>query len=132
MGDVIRPFQVRSSRRERPRRLRLYFDSGSPYAFIKRSACRGFNAVMRLPFPEPFDGLGSGRFQAREFLHFEARLMGIWCRHAAYVVEDAILTEDEDMLVGHDFTQKFDVSLNSRKRDVILNKVSLRRAEIVR
>lgn len=68
----------------------------------------------------------------REKCDLVARVDGRLIEVEAYVVEDAILTEDEDMLVGHDFTQKFDVSLASKKRDVILNKVSLQRAQIVR
>jgi hypothetical protein len=132
MGDVICAFPVRSGRGEKPRRLRLYFDSGSPYTFIKRSACRGFANVFRLARHEDFGGLGNGRFSARAFIHLEIQLLGIWCRHAAYVVDDAVLTEDEDLLVGHDFTQKFNVDIASRRRRVILHRSSLRRAQIVR
>lgn len=132
MGDVIKTFPVRSCEGEKPRRLRLYFDTGSPYTFIKESACRGFVNILRLAKPVRFGGLGNGKFQASEFLHFEVRLLGIWCRHAAYVVPDEVLDERYDLLVGHDFMQKFDVNIASKKRDVILDRGALKMAQTVR
>jgi hypothetical protein len=132
VGDVIRSFPVRSVEGERSRRLRLYFDSGSPYTFIKRSAAAGFRNLFTLAKPQSFGGLGNGRFTARGLLHIEVRLLGIWCRHAAYVIDEGLLEPDVDALVGHDFMQKFDVNIASRKKDLILNRASLKRAQVVR
>ena len=132
MGDVIKGFPVRSYQGEKPRRLRLYFDTGSPYTFIKRSACRGLRAVYDLPKPMAFGGLGNGRFLAPQGAFLEVRLLGVWCRHAAYVVPDDVLEQRYDLLVGHDFMQKFAVNIASRKRDVLLDRGALRMAQTVR
>lgn len=132
MGDVIRFFQVRSAIGERSKRLRLYFDTGSPYTFIKHSAAKGFRQVISLSPPEGFGGLGNGRFKADRMMHLQVRMLGIWCRHAAYVVSDDVLDERYDLLVGHDFMQKFDVGLASKKRDVILDRGALKMAQTVR
>ncbi len=132
MGDVIRAFPVRTFDGEKPRRLRLYFDTGSPYTFIKQSACRGFRAVYALPKPKSFGGLGDGKFFAPQGAFLEVRLLGIWCSHAAYVVPDEVLEERYDLLVGHDFMQKFDVNIASQKRDVILDRGALKMAQTVR
>ncbi len=132
MGDVIRPFPVRSGAGERPRRLRLYFDSGSPYTFIRESAAVGLHNQLSLLRPKSFGGLGNGRFVARRMVHIEIRMLGYWCSHLAYTIDDNLLESDVDMLVGHDFMQKFDVNIASRKKDVVLNRFSLRRAQIVR
>ena len=118
MDDVIKTFPVRSHRRDKPRKLRLYFDSGSPYTLIKRSACRGFKAILRLPGPIDFGGLGNGRSKAAEMIHLEVRMLGIWTRHSAYVVDDAVLEQDEDLLVGHDFMQKFDFVYDCKAKDI--------------
>ena len=132
MGDVIRPFPVRSVEGEKLRLLRLYFDSGSPYTFIKRSAAAGYRNLFSLVKPKSFGGLGNGRFTAGGLLHIEVRMLGIWCSHTAYVIDDDHLESDVDMLVGHDFMQKFDVNIASRKKEVVLNRFSLKRAQIVR
>ena len=132
MGDVIKVFPVRSSRHEKPVPLRMYFDSGSPYTFIRMAAARRFRGLSTLPEPMDFAGLGEGRFYASHGLFFEVRLLIHWCRHSAYVVDDEILAEDYDVLVGHDFMQKFNVGLSPKKRDVVLDPSSLRLAQTVR
>ena len=132
MGDVIKPFSVRSSSCDRARKLKLYFDSGSPYTFIKSSSTRGFKAVWSLPKPLDFGGMGDGVFEAQRMMHLEVCMLRIWVRHSAYVVADSVLDDDEDLLVGHDFMQKFDVKIDSRRRDVILNRGALRRSQKVR
>ncbi len=45
-------------------------------------------------------------------MHVEVKLLEFWGAHYCYVIADSILKEDEDVLVGHDFMQKFDVRLN--------------------
>lgn len=132
MGDVIEVFGVRSSTGERARPLRLYFDSGSPCTFIKISACRGFKNLLPLAKPKPFGGLGDGAFRATHILDMEVRLLGIWCRHPTYVIPDDVLSDKEDVLIGHDFMQKFDVNIHSRQKRVVLDSASLRAAQIVR
>ncbi|MBI3099439.1 MAG: hypothetical protein HYY93_14605 [Planctomycetes bacterium] len=134
MGDVIRAFPVRSTKGERSRRLRLYFDTGSPYTFVKRSACAGMRDVFRLSRPADFGGLGNGHFEARDGMFMEVRLLGFWCRHYAYVVEDKELDLIYDVLVGHDFIQKFDISLRSRRggKGVVLDRETLLMSQRVR
>jgi hypothetical protein len=132
MGDIVKGFPVRSYEGDRAKRLRLYFDTGSPYTFVKRSACRGFAEVFGLAKSRSFSGLGNGRFHASHIMSLEVRLLSIWCRHYAYVVDDYVFEEDKDLLVGHDFMQKFNVRLDWERGDVLLNRASLRRAQKVR
>ncbi len=132
MGDILKTYRVRSAKGERPRKLRLYFDSGSPFTFVKRSACRGLANVLGLRIPQRFGGLGNGSFMATHVVNLEVELLGIWCRHLSFVVPDSVLTEDEDGLVGHDFMQQFDIHLALKRRDVVLNKAALKRAQVVR
>lgn len=132
MGDVIKVFPTRSYTGESARSLRLYFDTGSPYTFIKESAVRGFRGVLRLPRPREFGGLGNDVFRAAKLMNLEVKLMGFWCPHYAYVVDDSVLTKAEDLLVGHDFMQKFSVNIASKQKDVILDRIALQRAQIVR
>lgn len=132
MGDVIKNLEVRSYPDEKYIKARLYFDSGSPYTFAKKSLTKKFKAKTYLPIPKKFNGLGNGSFKASYIMHLEVKLLGFWCSHYAYVVEDKILEEDEDLLVGHDFMQKFDIRLSLKKGDLILNKASLKRAQKVR
>lgn len=132
MGDVIKLLPVRSYRGEKEKRLRFYFDSGSPYTFIKETKAKKFKDIIKLSVPQTFTGLGNGNFKATHIMHIEVKLLGFWCRHYCYVVSDLTLEEDEDLLVGHDFMQKFDIRLNLKKRDIILNKTSLKRAQKVR
>ncbi len=131
MGDVIKSFPVRSNDREKSIRIRLYFDSGSPFTFITRSAAFRFRDVFPLSRPSGFHGLGQGRFVARDLLNMEVRMAGYWCRHPAYVVDDAVLDDKYDVLVGHDFMQKFNVGLAPRRRAVVLDRGAIRMAQTV-
>lgn len=79
-----------------------------------------------------FGGLGNGKFHASHIMSLEVRLLNIWCRHYAYVVDDQVLEEGKDLLVGHDFMQKFNVRLDWEREDVLLNRASLKRAQKVR
>lgn len=134
MGDVIREFPVRSGAKERSRPLKLYFDTGSPFTFIKRSVAHGFVNFSPLASPVRFDGLGDGRFLARAMAHIEVKMLGYWCRHVAYVVEDDTLGVRYDILIGHDFMQRFDVTVRtrSRRRGVILHREAIELAQSVR
>lgn len=132
MGAIAKRFPVRSYEGDRVKRLRLYFDTGSPYTFVKRSACRGFAEVFKLAKSRSFGGLGNGKFHVSHIMSLEVRLLNIWCRHYAYVVDDQVLEEGEDLLVGHDFMQKFNVRLDWEREDVLLNRASLKRAQKVR
>ena len=132
MGDIIKSYPVRSRTGERSRRLKLYFDSGSPFTFIARPVCTSFKNLLAMPAPTTFGGLGAGRFQATHVLNMEVCLLGIWCRHLAYVVPDGVLESNYDVLVGHDFMQKFHVDLLPKRRDVRLDRAALRLALVVR
>lgn len=134
MGDVIRSFRVRSGKGERSKSLRLYFDTGSPFTFIKRAACTGFGNLFELTEPEDFGGLGHGSFCARALVHLEVRLLDFWCRHTAYVVDYDVLQGHYDILVGHDFIQRFDISVRAKakRRGVLLNRDALVMAQCVR
>ena len=134
MGDVIREFPVRSGTRERSRPLKLYFDTGSPFTFVKRSVAHDFVNFSLLGRPVSFGGLGNGRFLARAVVHIEVKMLGYWCRHVAYVVEDETLGSRYDLLIGHDYMQRFDVTVRTRnrRRGVVLHREAIELAQSVR
>lgn len=132
MGDIIRAFDVRVQRKKHVRRLRLYFDSGSPRTFVKLSAAHRLGQVMELPTPRTFAGLGNGQFQATHAVDVEFRFLGLWCPFLAYVVPDDVLEGSYDILVGHDLMQLYDIRLEPRRRRVGLDRDALRLALHVR
>lgn len=109
----------------------MYFDSGSPYTFIKESVAGRLGYLHELGEPKSFGGLGNGHFLARTIGHFDVRLLEFWCSDHAYVVDDWVLEENCDMLVGHGFMQVFNIRLDPRRRRVILDRISLKSAQRV-
>ncbi len=132
MGDIILNFAVRAGCRGAGKQTRLYFDSGSPYTFVKQSVARRLGKVMKLSEPRPFRGLGNGGFRASSVVDLEIHFLDVWCPHIAYVVPDETLEPDEDMLVGHDLMQRLNIRLDPRGRDIMLDRASLRRSLRVR
>lgn len=132
MGDIIKTYQVRSSEGEKARRARLYFDTGSPWTFVKESLVSGMREVARLTVPRPFRGLGSGSFCATHTVQLEVLMKGMWVPHLCYVVPDGVLDEDYEVLLGHDFMQRYDIHLETRRRKVLVEKSRLRMALVIK
>jgi hypothetical protein len=132
MGDVIKAYSVRSTAGEKAREARLYFDTGSSWTFVKSGTAEGLKGVFRLPAPVPFRGLGNGVFHATHAAQLEVRMAGIWVPHLCYVVPDNVLEPSYDVLLGHDFMQRYDVHLESKRRRVLVDKERLRMALRVR
>jgi hypothetical protein len=126
MGDIIQLFRVRSRPRGAGVPLRLYFDTGSPYTFVKQRVAGRLGNVARLEAPAPFGGLGNGRFQAKGVASLYICFLGVWCPHLAYVVPDAVLEPDYDILVGHDLMQRLNIRPLPREHRVLLDRASLR------
>lgn len=112
--------------------MSLYFHSGSSFTLIKYSTADQLGNVFRLPKEVSFSGLGNGKFFVIHIMHLEVELLEIWCRHLVYVVPDEVLKEGEDMLIGHDFIQRYDIKLDPQKRWVILDKTAILRGLRVR
>lgn len=126
MGDIIQRFRVRSRPRGAAVSVRLYFDTGSPYTFVKHSVAARLGNVARLKTPEPFGGLGNGRFEAAGVIPLRICFLGVWCPHLAYVVPDRVLEPDYDVLVGHDLMQRLNIRPLPREHRVLLDRASLR------
>lgn len=131
MGEVIERIKVKSLI-EKEEKLNVYFDSGSPYTFISKRTAKILGGTSKLPRPYEFKGLGNGKFASNLVIHIEFNLLGIWCSHIVYVVDNEITGEESDVLCGHDFMQKYDIKLDTKKKRIILNKASLKRAQVVR
>lgn len=131
MGEILKKIKVRS-KLTKELDLMLFFDSGSPYTIAKKSAAKRLDGIMKLAKPKKFSGLGNGDFSSHYALDFEVKLLDFWCLHLCYVVDDDILEEDEDILIGHDFMQKFKIGLDFDKEDLILDKYALKRAQKIR
>ena len=132
MGDIIQAFRVRAGARGEGRPLRLYFDTGSPYTFIKESVAKKLGKVSTLSTPHQFGGLGNGRFHSRAMLDMFVKLLGVWCAHPTYVVPDEILEVDYDVLVGHDLMQRFNIRPLPREQRVALDSVAIHLSQRVR
>jgi hypothetical protein len=64
MGSIIKKLETRSTTKEKPRKLRFYFDTVSSRTFIKQSVALNMRNVAELSYPEIFHGLGNGEFFA--------------------------------------------------------------------
>ena len=131
MGEILQKFSVRTGGRGKGRKLSLCFDTGSLHSFVKDSTAGKLGHIHELGEPKRFGGLGNGRFLARQDIYFEVRLLGSWCSHFAYVVPEMDLGVGYDMLIGHGFMQGFNVRCDPRNRRVVLDRGSLRRAQMI-
>ena len=129
MGDVIVTMKVKSDV-SRWRHLSAYFDSGSPYTFIAEDQAAKLKGLMPLPKTRRFKGLGEGRFNSASVIQLWFNMLGIWCSHIAYVVDRSII--ENDIMVGHDFMQNYNVKLDVKKRTILLDKKSLELAQKVK
>lgn len=127
MGDIIKTYKVKGVNIQS---LNLYFDSGSPITFVGMSTAKKLGGLMNLPFPVSFNGLGGGKFFSKYAIYIEIELLGIWCGYLCHVVDDNVI--DEDILIGHDFMQRYDVKLDTKNRDVIIDKKALLRGQKIR
>ena len=131
MGEILKKIKVRA-KPEKELNLMLFFDSGSPHTYAKKSAAENLEGLMKLPVPVEFIGIGDGVFSANYALNIQVSLLDFWCLHLCYVVDDEILEANEDILIGHDFMQKFKIGLDFDKEDLILDENALKRAQKVR
>ncbi len=129
MGDVIASIALRTPGR-RMKRLTAYFDSGSPYTFISEAAANRIGEPWELPEPLRFHGLGGGKFFSRHAIHLTIILKGYPCYHTAYVISEGVIKED--ILIGHDFMQNFNIGLDIRRRKIKIDVSSLKRAQLIR
>lgn len=125
MGDVIVHLAVKSAHRARARALPLYFDSGCSTTFVREDVADLLRHATPLADPEPFRGLGNGRFMARRSIRFLVKIRGIWCAYLAFVVSRKAM--EDAVLVGHDFMQKFNIRLDPRRRSIRVSVEDLRR-----
>lgn len=132
MGDIVKKYQVRSSAKEKPKTLRLYFDTGSPRTFIKQSIALNMKDVAELSYPKIFHGLGNGEFSATHIISLEVKLLNMWVPHLCYVVPDEVLDPNYDILLGHDFMQIYDIHVKPKRGEVVMTKEALRMAMRVR
>jgi hypothetical protein len=130
MGDVILTTQVRSHVRGKPQRLALYFDTGSKQTFVRSDVAGQLGNISSLKTPIPFQGLGDGRFVCQAVVPLFVNLKGIWCDHLALVAEVGDI--DEEILVGHDFMQKYDLRIDPKRKKVLIDKQALLRAQRIR
>jgi len=131
--DILKEFEVSyfPSGKEAIK-LVFYFDNGSPFTFIKRSSALKVGSLFKLVEPASFGGLGGGGFQSKEIIYLYVKLLEFWCRQVAHVVEDDVLEEDYDILVGHDFMQTYGIKLLPYQGDIEIDKGRLRLAQRVR
>ena len=128
MGDVIKKLKVRGLNEDE---LNLYFDTGSPFTFIRKSVAKRLGGMLSLPKPCEFGGLGDGKFMSKEIMVVEVKLLDIWCVQEVFVVEDKEIPRG-DMLVGHDFMQRYGIKLDLKKCEIILDREALISGKIIK
>ncbi len=128
MGDIIKKISIRSTSKEKSKPVRCYFDTGSSRTFIKHSVAAQFAGLSELAEPQIFHGLGNGSFFAMEFINMRFKILDMWVPHLCYVVPDATLGSEYDILVGHDFMQIYDIHLQLKARNIKVNKGALKMA----
>lgn len=131
--DILRRFEVSYyPAGEEAVELRLCFDNVSPFTFIKRSSALEVGKLFELVKPEQFGGLSGGDFYSKESIHLHVKLLQFWCRHWAYVVDDEILEKHYDILVGHDFMQRYGIKLLPCNGDIEIDEARLSLAQRIR
>lgn len=131
--DILKRFEISQyPEGEEAVELVLCFDSGSPYSFIKCSSALKVGKLFELAKPKPFGGLGGGDFQSKEIIHLYVKLLQFWCSQVVYVVEDVLLEEIYDILVGHDFMQLYGVKLLPHEGDIEIDEGRLKLAQRIR
>lgn len=89
-------------------------------------------ALVSLPEPNVFYGLGNGNFQATHIIRLEVKLLNIWVPHLCYVVSANVLDPGYDVLLGHDFMQIYDIQVKPKQKQVVIWKEALKMALKVR
>jgi hypothetical protein len=130
MGDIILKTKVKTSQQAQEQEGILYFDTGSPETFIREDKVKKLGNIMQLPQPVEFTALGDGEFYCKAVVQLYVKLEDIWCKHLCYVASKKDI--DTEILIGHDFMQKFDIKLNLKKRQVDINHESLLMAQRIR
>jgi len=130
MGEVVLQCAVKTAWNAKPRRISLFFDSGSAYTFLRHSEAKRLGHLLKLSASRPFLGMGDGHFASTHLVDLWLLLADVWCRHPTYVISDG--ATDVPLLVGHDFMQRFDIKLNLKTRQAIINRESLLRAQRIR
>ena len=72
------------------------------------------------------------RFESREIIHLYVNLLRFWCRQVAYVVEDDVLEEHHDILIGRDFMQRYGIKLLPETGDIEIDEARLTLAQRIR
>lgn len=130
MGDITLRAKCKTVEDGKVDELALYFNTGSSLTFIREDRAKGLGSVLTLPKPALFSALGNGKFLADAIVELHVELEGIWCRHLCYVAKEKDM--DTEVLVGHDFMQKFNIKLDVKEMKVIIDRESLLRAQLIR
>lgn len=129
MGDIIEMLAIRT-RGRKTTRLNAYFDNGSPHTFICEDVAEKVGQVWELSEPKRFHGMGNGKFLSRKAILLDIMLRGYPCYQMAFVVSRSVI--DDDLLIGHDFMQKYNIGLDPKRRKIVLDTMSLKRAQKIR
>jgi len=130
MGNITLKVKLKTKEKGEEKDGILYFDPGSPETFIREDKANELGNIMKLPQPVEFNALGNGNFYCKEIVQLYVKLEDVWGRHLCYVASTKDI--DTEILIGHDFMQKFDITLDVKRKQVILNHKSLLLAQRIR
>lgn len=130
MGEVIQKLKVKSSLKGKPLDFSLMFDSGSKETFVRFDVAKKLGNYVKLKEEYFFYGLGDGRFSCKLILPILVKIEGVWCVHTAWVADKSVM--DDEILIGHDFMQKYDIKLDLKRRKMIADREYLKKTQRIR
>ncbi len=127
MGAIVEKLTIRSGKKIR--KADVFFDSGSPWSFIRSDVARLLGHPFPLTGSIKFRALWNGTFSCREGFHLLVNIKGIWCPYFFYVA--TIRDLDDEILIGQDFMQVYKITLDLKREKIAVNTKDLRRAQTI-
>lgn len=116
---IYKTVRVRGARRRKP--LTALFDSGASTSAIRASLARTLGKPIKLQFPRTAE-TAVGRVTIREAMEAVIQLNGHPIEWFFFLVPD--LTEE--LVIGEDFLDRFNVRLDFRRKRVVIDPRYLR------
>ncbi|MBI3269815.1 MAG: hypothetical protein HYZ53_12390 [Planctomycetes bacterium] len=129
MGDLVLRLPVKTAHGDRARTLAVYVDGGASTTLVREDLAKALGHLLTLHHPGVFRGLGNGRFVAQRMVLLLVRIERVFRTWGAFVVSTRGM--EEEILVGHDLIQKFNIRLDPRGRGILADTTDSKREKRV-
>ncbi len=123
MGIIIKQLKILSAKE---RKAKLFFDTGASSTFIKSNIAEEIGNIVTLPRKYKFKGIDGNTVETDKVIFFAVNLLDIWCPFHAFVIEKEDLPVEVDVFIGCDFMEKYNIKLDPKKKDIIVDKEYLK------